>query len=133
MTLDRFKRVGQYVLVGAWGLTVGLSPLALTAAIQQPSQPEGFSVSWEGLTAIGGLITALLAIMALVWRGGQLSNQLDNAQATAADALEELKATRQEFKSEVDGLTKKIDDLTRMVYELRGARGLRKGGHDDAG
>lgn len=81
----------------------------LIAAIQAPP-PDGFSVSWEGATAIGGLILAALAILALVWRGGQLSQQLDSARDFATQLGEK-----------VGELETKIDGLSRVIYEMRGS------------
>ena len=100
------------------------------AVVAAASPAEDLSIGWEGLTAISSLVIALFAIGALLWRGGQLSNQLETAQRTAETALAELKATRSEIKTEIDDLNKKIEGLFRMVYELRGARS-RKGVDDD--
>ncbi len=130
--IARIKRFGQIALIAAWGLVMGGAPVLLLGSIApQPPQVDGVSVSWEGMTAIGGLILAVLAIMAMVWRGGRLESQLETARQTADAALEELKATRAELKKEIEDLTKTLDGITRMVYELRGARGRKGGGFDD--
>jgi hypothetical protein len=89
-------------------------------------------VSNEMIMALCALATALAGLLVFVWRGGQLAQQLETAKTMAEDLSKELKEVRAEFKSEVDVLSEKIDGLTRMIYELRGARG-RKGGLNDIG
>jgi hypothetical protein len=82
--------------------------VGILGAIAQPN--EGVSVSWEGLTAIGGLVLAALAILALVWRGGQLSQQLDSTRDFATQLGEKVS----ELEVEIGG-------LSRVIYELRGS------------
>ena len=84
--------------------------------------------SAEFIMAVCALLGVLGTAMALVWRGGQLSNQLETARQLAEKLGEELVAAREEFKQDVRELTEKIDGLTRMVYEIRGAAGRRPRG-----
>ena len=101
------RKISRVVLVFICAVTV--APL-LAAAIAPSPQADGVSMSWEGLTAIGGAVLAAIAVMAIVWRGGQLSNQLESAQGLAS-----------ELDKKVGELEGKIDSLTRVIYEMRGA------------
>lgn len=90
------------------------------------------SMSWEGLTAIGGFVLALLSVFGLIWKGGRLENQLETARALAEDLRLELKATRLEMKSEIDELAKQIQGLSRMTYEMAGASKRKRGDNEQS-
>jgi hypothetical protein len=77
--------------------------------------PDGLSVSWEGIIGICALGTAVGGMFLVVFKFGQLSTQLD----AAREQLSILSLARTADNAE---LTRKLDGLTRMVFEMRGAR-----------
>lgn len=83
---------------------------AIGAASPAVQQGEGLSISTEMIVAVCAIVGVIGTILAVVFRGGQLSNQID----ATKDLAEKLGAKVDEHETKFDG-------LSRVIFEMRGA------------
>lgn len=99
-----------------------------------PAPPlDGVAVSWEGLTALGGVALAVATIFAMVFFFGQLTNKIETTEKAVVELAEQQKSDRKEARDDNQKLGAKVDGMVSAVGQLQGEikRAFRKRGDDD--